>query len=62
MALRGVVTSIGSEGTRVTFPERENKVSSQLPTAAGVDVQLGDRVVVAFFDCSMQDGVIIAKY
>ncbi|TGE36892.1 hypothetical protein E4K67_17485 [Desulfosporosinus fructosivorans] len=63
MVLRGIVSSIGIEGTRATFPDKENAVSAPLLVAVGVGtLEIGDYIVVVFFSDNMQDGLILAKY
>lgn len=63
MILKGRVSSMEPEGTRVTFPDRNDAVSAPLQKLDNVEVlETGDRVVVAFFSGSMKDGVIIGKY
>ena len=63
MILKGIVSSIENNGVRVTFKEKENIVSGTLSKAQHVDIlEVGNNVVVAFFNNSKKSGIIIAKY
>lgn len=63
MVLRGIVSSIGIDGTRATFPDKENVVSAPLLVAVGVGtLEIGNNIVAVFFSDNMQDGLILAKY
>lgn len=63
MILKGKVSSIETEGTRVTFPDRNNTVSAPLAKTSSVGIlEIGNDVVVVFFSDNMRDGIIIGKY
>lgn len=63
MFLKGIVTSITTEGARVTFPDRNNNVSPIIKVADHVGVlAINDNVAVLFFSNNMSDGLIIAKF
>jgi len=63
MSLKGIVSTVESEGARVTFIDRENCVSPVLKIAAHISLlAVGDNVAVLFFSDSMTDGLIIAKF
>lgn len=63
MNLKGIVTSIENNCARVTFPDRNNTVSSLIKKASHVpDLSVNDNVIAIFFSDSMNDGVIIAKF
>lgn len=63
MILRGKVSSIETGGTRVTFPDKNNAVSSPLQKISSVGLlEVGNRVVVVFFSSNMKDALIIGKY
>lgn len=63
MILKGVVTSVETNGVRVTFPDRGNKVSGIIAIATHVGtLEINNEVVVAFFNVNMTDGLVIAKF
>lgn len=63
MILKGKVSSIETEGARVTFPDRNNTVSAPLTKTSSVGIlEIGNDVVVVFFSDNMRDGIIIGKY
>lgn len=63
MTLKGIVSSTDINGTRVTFPDRENTVSGPLKRAQHVgSLSVGDAVAVIFFSTNLSDGLIIAKF
>lgn len=63
MLLKGQVSSIESDGVRVTFKERDNTVSAPLKTALHItELSVGNNVAVVFFSDNMADGLIIARW
>lgn len=63
MFLKGIVTSFESNETRVTFIDRNSKVSPPLKKADHVgELKINDNVAAIFFSNNMADGLIIAKY
>lgn len=64
MIRKGIVSSVNSAaGTaRVTFRDMGDTVTAELPIAAGVSVEVGRWVAVAFFSDGLADGLIIAAY
>jgi|GEM_PF-1965646 hypothetical protein len=71
MVLQGVISSIDGDKAKITFPDKENVVSALLPFCEcilklramdQIAISVGDKVVVALFSETMQDGLILAKY
>lgn len=63
MILKGIVSSIETDGTRVTFPEKENAVSPPLQKVSCVNtLEVGNKVIVILFSDNMKDGLILAEY
>lgn len=64
MIKKGEVSSIntGNRTARVTFKDLDNVVTSEIPYATNVTLNIGDTVAVAFFSQSMKDGLIISVF
>ncbi|MEB3103089.1 hypothetical protein [Ferviditalea candida] len=63
MNRKGEISSINTvaQTARVTFRGYENTVTAEIPYAVGLTLNIGDRVMVAFFSDNLADGVIIAS-
>ncbi|OLN21396.1 hypothetical protein BTO30_14850 [Domibacillus antri] len=60
----GTVSSISGSTARITYDDRENAVSSELPIVQRGDVfqlMVGDQVLVVYLPNSKGEGFIIGK-
>jgi hypothetical protein len=64
MMLKGQVSSVDSinRKARVTFKDLDNSLSSEIPYATHVSLEINDMVAVLFFSSNKSDGLIIAVY
>lgn len=64
MTVKGQVSSVDTVNrkARVTFRDLDNVVSSDIPYAKHVTLEVNDTVAVIFFSVNKSDGLIIAVY
>lgn len=64
MIKKGTVSSVDSvnKKARVTFPDMDNTVTSEIPYADGLTLSANDTVAVAFFSGNMADGLVFATF
>lgn len=64
MTLKGQVSSVDTVNrkARVTFRDLDDVVSSEVPYAKNVTLEVHDMVAVVFFSSNKSDGLIIAVY
>jgi hypothetical protein len=64
MAVKGQVSSVDlvNHKARVTFRDMDNVVSSEIPYAQHVALEVNDTVAVIFFSANKSDGLIIGVF
>lgn len=64
MNKQGRISTLENGAARVTFPSLDNVVSPPLELAAHIQpesLNIGDKVIVVFYNNDLKSGVIIAK-
>lgn len=64
MTLKGIVSSVDTinRKARVTFRDLDNVVSSEIPYAKHVTLEVNETVAVVFFSANKSDGLIIGVF
>lgn len=64
MMLKGQVSSVDAinRKARITFKDLDNVVSSEIPYAAHVSLDINDVVAVIFYSSNKSDGLIIGVH